>query len=366
MPIMSLNKTKNLKVALVYDRVNKWGGAERVIIALRKIFPNSVLCTSVYEKNHASWAKKIPVVTSFLQKIPFASSYHEALGTFMPIAFESFNFDEFDLVISVTSEAAKGIITKPGTKHICICLTPTRYLWSGYRDYFSNELFKYLAYPVVVYLRAWDKIAAHRPDKMIGISSVVQDRIKKYYGLSSGIIYPPLMMRMNKYKPKSGKYFLVVSRLVPYKRVDLAIRAANKLKLPLKIIGTGRESDSLKKIAGPTVEFLGYVSDDLLKKYFSECTALIFPGIEDFGLTMVEANAAGKPVIAFRAGGAEEIIVENVTGEFFDVQTVASLSGILKKFRVKRYNSKHCQKNARRFSYEKFERAVNKEVGNLI
>ena len=347
-----------MKVALVYDRVNKWGGAERVIVALRKMFPDSVLYTSVYKKDKASWAKKIPIVPSFLQKIPFASSYHEALAVFMPLAFESFSFDQFDLVISVTSESAKGILTKPGTRHICICLTPTRYLWSGYEEYFENKLLRLVSFPVVFYLRFWDKIAAFRPDTMIAISENVSHRIKKYYGLSSAVIYPPLMIKNFKYAPYDGKYFLVVSRLVPYKRIDIAIKAANKLKLKLKIIGAGSELERLQEMAGPTIEFMGSVTDDALKQYYAGARALIFPGIEDFGLTMVEANAAGKPVIAFRSGGAQEIIVEGKTGEFFDRQSAASLVSVLKKFRQTRYNTIDCQKNAKRFSYERFSRMI--------
>lgn len=352
----------NLRVALVYDRVNKWGGAERVVIALRKMFPNAHLFTSVYEKNGGSWAKKIEVFPSFLQKIPFASKHHEALGALMPLAFESFNFEKYDLVISVTSEAAKGILTTPKTRHICICLTPTRYLWSGYSQYFSNQLFKLISWPIVYHLREWDRIAAMRPDSLIAISKTVSERIKKYYGLTSEIIYPPLMIRNNLLKTSThfaeNPYFLVVSRLVPYKKVDLAIKAANKLKLPLKIVGTGNEYGKLKKLAGPTVELLGYVSDKDLKSYYLGCKALIFPGIEDFGLTMVEAQSFGKPVIAFRAGGAEEIIIEGKTGVFFDKQNVASLSQVLKSFRSSRYNTKDCVKNAKRFSFEQFERKL--------
>src|SRR3989344_2914584 len=197
--------SRDPRVALVYDRVNKWGGAERVIIALGKIFPDSVLFTSVYKEDRVSWAKKIPIRTSFLQKFPFAASYHEALASFMPLAFESFDFDKFNLVISVTSEAAKGVITKPHTKHISIILTPTRYLWSGYNDYFSNELFKTLTLPVVWYLRSWDRIAAKRPDELIAISETVRSRIKKYYGLESEIIYPPLMVRTSQLARGSSK-----------------------------------------------------------------------------------------------------------------------------------------------------------------
>lgn len=351
-----------MKVALVYDRVNKWGGAERVIIALRKMFPDSVLFTSVYKKDRASWAKKIPIVPSFLQKIPFASSYHEALAFLMPLAFESFSFDEFDLVISVTSESAKGIITKPGTRHICICLTPTRYLWSGYKEYFKDKFLKFISTPVVAYLRTWDKIAAQRPDMLIAISETVASRIKKYYGLDAPVIYPPLMIKNFKYKAHDGKYFLVVSRLVSYKRIDLAIKAANTLKLKLKIIGVGSELEKLKDMAGPTVEFVGSVSDNELKQYYAGCRALIFPGVEDFGLTMVEANAAGKPVIAFRGGGASEIIVEGKSGEFFDRQNAASLVSVLKKFRQTRYNTIDCRKNAKRFSYEQFSRMILKAL----
>ena len=356
-----------MKVALVYDRVNKWGGAERVIIALRKIFPDSVLFTSVYKQDKASWAKKIKVIPSFLQKIPFAQTHHEALGLLMPLAFESLNFDDYDLVISVTSEAAKGLITKPKTKHISIILTPTRYLWSGYRDYFSNEIFRVLTFPVVLYLRFWDKIAAFRPDNLVAISSTVQSRIKKYYDLDSEIIYPPFMIRTRRPKigdprSKDRNYFLVVSRLVPYKRVDIAVRAANAAKVRLIVIGTGNEYANLKKMAGPTIKFLNYVSDSELKYFYSNCRALIFPGVEDFGLTMVEAQAFGKPVIAYRAGGAEEIVIEGKTGHFFDKQNPAALARILKSFRPGRYNTNECRKNARRFSYEQFAQKLNKII----
>lgn len=376
-----------MKVALAYDRVNKWGGAERVVIALRKIFPDSVLYTSVYKEDRASWAKKIPIRTSFLQKSLFAQTHHEAFAPFMPIAFESFDFSEFDLVISITSEAAKGVITKPPTKHVSIILTPTRYLWSGYGDYFSNPIFRLVAWPIVLYLRLWDKIASHRPDKLIAISETVRNRIKKYYGLESEVIHPPLMIRASlahglphvaSEKAPRSNYFLVVSRLVPYKRVDLAVKAANKVRAPLKIIGTGSEFEKLKKMAGPTVELLGYVSDSDLKYYYSNCKALIFPGVEDFGLTMVEAQGFGKPVIAFRGGGAEEILAEGKTplrrgfaeqagikgptGVFFDKQTVQSLAEKLKSFRPSRYNSLYCQRNARRFSFDQFKKAI----ANLI
>lgn len=185
-----------MKVALVYDRVNKWGGAERVLLALHELFPNAPLYTSVYHAQKAEWADVFDIRTSFLQKFPKASSRHEVYALFMPFAFKNFSFDEYDLVISVTSDAAKGIVTKPKTKHICYCLTPTRYLWSGYDDYFSNPFFKLLSLPAVHYLRQWDKGASKKPDYFIAISKEVQKRIKKYYGRDSKVIYPPVTINV--------------------------------------------------------------------------------------------------------------------------------------------------------------------------
>lgn len=348
-----------MKVALVYDRVNKWGGAERVLLALHKIFPEAPLYTSVYNKKTAKWAESFDIKTSFLQSFPLAKSYHELYALLMPIAFESFNFDKYDLVISVTSEAAKGIITKPGTVHICYCLTPTRYLWSGYEDYFKNPVLRLFSKPAVSYLRSWDKIASQRPDKYISISTAVKNRMLKYYDKDSEIIYPPLQIEINNQKSiinnKNAGYFLVVSRLVYYKRVDIAVKAFNKLGFPLKIIGTGSEEESLKKQANSNIEFLKNLTDEKLSFYYKNSKALIFPGLEDFGLAMVEAQSFGKPVIAFRGGGALDIIKEGVTGEFFESQTHESLIKALEKFNNKSYNSSLCKENSLRFSFENFK-----------
>lgn len=372
-----------MKTALVYDRLNKWGGAERVLLALHKLFPQAPLYTSVYDKKKASWASVFDVKTSFLQNLPFTTN-HELFATLMPIAFESFNFDEYDLVISVTSEAAKGIITKPDTKHICYCLTPTRYLWSGYDEYFKNPVFRFLSKPVVSYLRFWDKIASQRPDAYIAVSKEVQSRISKYYGRESTVVYPPVELDGRIWKiedsnlkmesrrlihplsstvkdPSSifhrpSSFFLIVSRLISYKKIDLAIKAFNKLKLPLKIVGTGSEQRRLKKMAGPTTEFLGYLTDKELVRYYIGCRALVFPGLEDFGLTILEAQSFGKPVIAFKGGGALETIIERKTGLFFEKQTVDSLEKAIKQFNNLKFNRKDCMENAERFSFEKFKK----------
>ncbi|PIR79685.1 MAG: glycosyltransferase family 4 protein [Candidatus Levybacteria bacterium CG10_big_fil_rev_8_21_14_0_10_35_13] len=357
-----------MRIALVYDRVNKWGGAERVLLALHEIFPDAPLYTAVYSSQKAKWAKLFSkVIPSFLQKIPLTSTNHEFLGIFTPIAFEAFNFEEYDLVISVTSEAAKGIITKPKTLHICYCLTPTRYLWSAHDFYFRNPPSKfkfiphfwYLSRPFVKYLKYWDKIAAQRPDEYIAISSEVKKRIEKFYNRKSTIMFPPLMLsNVMPIKPKEKDYFLIVSRLVPYKKIDIAIKVFNELGFPLKIIGSGGEEKKLKKMANSNVEFLKNLSDEKLYGYYQNAKALIFPGVEDFGLSMVEAQYFGKPVVAFRGGGALDIVKEGVTGEFFNEQSVKSLKNVLEKFDHKLYNEKSCSENSQNFSFEHFRQEL--------
>lgn len=359
-----------MKVAIVYDRVNKWGGAERVLLALHKIYPKAPLYTSVYDKKNAPWAKVFTVHTSFLQYIPFAASHHEYLAPLMPLAFALFSFKEYDIVISVTSEYAKGIITTGKTKHLCICLTPTRYLWSGYNHYFQNPLLRFLTKPVIGILRMVDRYIADLPDTYIAISQEVQKRIQKYYQKKSFLVYPPVaaLPKAQNTKLFEKNYFLVVSRLskfTTYKRVDVAIAAATKLSASLIVVGNG-DTTSLKKIAGPTVQFVGKVTDSDLAKLYANCKALIFPGIEDFGLTMVEALSFGKPVIAYKGGGALEIIKQGKTGTFFTHQTPSSLVKALKSFNEDRYNSTTCKKEAEKFSEKVFVRNIKKVVGSLV
>lgn len=357
-----------MKVALVYDRVNKWGGAERVLLALHELFPQAPLYTSVYNKKTAGWAEDFIVKSSFLQKIPSASSSHEYFPMLMPIAFETFSFDEYDVVISISSEAAKGIVTGPNTLHICYCLTPTRYLWSGYKEYFTNSFFRFITKPLVHYLQKWDSIASHRPDVYIAISEEIKKRIKTYYGKNAEVIYPPLVLvdTQEKKEVKEGAYFLIVSRLVPYKKVDIAIQACNALQLPLKIVGIGSEERYLKRIAGPTVEFLGLLTEESLVKYYRGCKALLFPGIEDFGLTVLEAQAFGKPVIAFKGGGAVETIKEKKTGLFFSPQTKDALITVLQSFDGGKFDSQDCKHNVQKFTQDQFKDRFSKTIEKLF
>jgi glycosyltransferase involved in cell wall biosynthesis len=366
-----------MKVALVYDRVNKWGGAERVLLALHQIWPEAPLYTSVYNPQTAPWAKVFKVIPSFLQKFPGAKTNHEFYAALMPLAFESFNFDGYDVVISVTSEAAKGIITKPKTLHLCYCLTPTRYLWSGYEEYFGKRWLRLLISPMTISLRNWDKVAAQRPDEYIAISKTVQERIKRYYGWESEVVYPPI--DTEKFHPPAGglnsksqsfdtaqdkntKYFLVVSRLVKYKKVDLAVEAFNELGWELRIVGGGREMRGLRERARENIKFLGHLTDEALLDYYQNCQAVIFPQEEDFGIVPLEALACGKPVVAFRAGGATETIVEGKTGLFFYPQAKEALKETIEKLVTHRFKNKECRRQAEKFNQERFAR----EFENLV
>ena len=367
-----------MKVAIVYDRVNKWGGAERVLLVLHEMFPDAPLYTSVYSPSNAPWARIYPeVIPSFIQKIPLAKDRHEHFPYLMPIAFESFDFSDFDLVVSVTSEAAKGIITKPSTKHICYCLTPTRYLWSGYGDYFKYSPIKYISYPIISYLRYWDKIAAQRPDIMVSISTEVQKRIDKYYSRDSVVIYPPVDtekfttgdMRLAKKKPScqlsATNYYLVVSRLVPYKKVDLVIDAFNELGYPLVVVGKGWDEKKLKKMALSNVAFTGYLTDEELAGYYQRARAFVFPQEEDFGLVAVEAQAAGCPVIAYKKGGALDTVVDGKTGVFFEEQNRSSLIDAIKRFEDQEFEKSVMVKNAGGFAKINFKKKFMSIVRNL-
>jgi len=352
------------KIALVYDRVNKWGGAERVLLTLHEMFPDAPLYTSVYDVGRAPWAKVFPKVkTSFLQKIPFAKSNHEFLAPLMPLAFESFNFSKFGLVISVTSEAAKGIITTSKTFHFCYCLTPTRYLWSGYNEYFKDTILKGITRPIISFLRIWDKKAASRPDKIIAISTEVQKRIKRYYKRGSEVIFPPVELSMNRFIDSSKKYYLLVSRLdYGYKKVDLAIKAFNKLRSPLVIVGTGRLENKLKKLAGKNIRFVGKVNEKELIKYYQNAKALIMPQEEDFGIVAVEAQSLGIPVIAYKKGGALDTITNGKTGIFFEKQTVKSLMQAVKKFDKMSFSERILKENAKRFSKTIFKKQLQRSL----
>ena len=356
-----------MRVVLVYDRVNKWGGAERVLLALHEIWPDAPLYTAVYDRDRAPWAKVFDVRPSFLQHFPFAKSHHELYPWLTQMAFESFSFDEYDVVISVTSAEAKAIITKPGTLHICYCLTPTRYLWSGYETYqqTAGGLWKYFHRSMVPYLRKWDMVASSRPDYYIALSNRVKERIKKYYKKKVlRVIYPPVNTQGPAFEARQGRaFFLVVSRLVGYKRIDAIIRAFNATSLPLVIVGHGIAQGELRRLAGPTIRFVtNHLTDEELAAYYGNCRAFISMADEDFGIAAVEAQARGKPVISYSHSGTSEIVKHGVVGLLFWPQTGEALVSALKQFDTMKIDPSACKTNAVRFSRERFLKEIKEEV----
>ncbi|HJY98101.1 MAG TPA: glycosyltransferase, partial [Patescibacteria group bacterium] len=291
--------------------------------------------------------------------LPLAKKYHELFGVLMPKAFESFDFSGHDLVISVTSEAAKGIKAGSKTLHICYCLTPTRYLWSHHDLYFKNPLLKFFSRPAVKYLKKWDQKAAKKPHGIIAISTEVKNRIKKYYRRDAAVIFPPVDIKKFPVSSKTPKYYLLVSRLdYGYKKVDLAIEAFNKLGKKLIIVGTGREQNKLRKKAKGNIKFVGSVSEKKLSSYYKGARALIMPQEEDFGIVAVEAQAQGIPVIAFAKGGAIDTVVPGRTGIFFSEQNSISLIDAVKSFEKRKFEIRKIKANAARFSKARFKKEM--------
>ncbi|MCK4241908.1 MAG: glycosyltransferase, partial [Candidatus Atribacteria bacterium] len=313
------NTLKNLKVAIVHDFLTTIGGAERVTQMLAEMFPQAPIYTLLYHPRVDKLFPKKKIIVSSLQywhqtmKIP--TKY---LFSFMPQAIESFDFGDYDLVISSNNSFAGGIITNPKTYHLSYCHSPTRYLWDASHTYLDEQklpgFIKNIIRAKLSDLRIWDRLSANRVQKYIANSQHVRRRIRKYYRREAEVIYPPVDTHLIKPKRGNAGYFIVISRLVSYKKIDLAIDACNLLKLPLIIIGEGEQKEAWEKLAGPTIEFLGWQSDKNKIEYLRNARALIFPGEEDFGIVPVEAMAAGKPVIAFNKGGLKESVTQDKTG----------------------------------------------------
>lgn len=359
-----------MKVALVHDDLVQWGGAERVLVALAEIFPDAPIYTSIFDTRNEILKQKFAskqIITSFLQNIPGWKNLYRALLPLYPLAFEQFDFSQFDLVISQTTRFAKSIITKPDTKHICYCHTPPRFLWN-----FSGEKVSKLLQPYLSLLRLYDQISSNRVDVWVAGSKNAQERIGKIYQKNSKVIYPFIdLKRFSGIESFDGGYLLVISRLNQYKRVDLAIQAAEKLNKPLKIIGVGPELYNLQMLTGKAngiqseVEFLGKVGEDVLLKVLAGCSALVIAGEEDFGLTSLEAQILGKPVIAYKKGGVLETVIDGETGFLFDKQDSDSLIEALQKLDKKGYNLKSCIAQASRFSKEKFTKDFKDIISSL-
>lgn len=349
-----------MRVAIVTDWMSNVGGGGRVLTELHRMFPEAPIYTSIRDADSLpeemrSW----DVRTSFLQKIPFARKRYQAFLPLMPLAFEQFDLREYDVVISTSSACAKGVLTRPDTLHLCYCYTPCRYIWDLYHDYTESLRGRALIAPVAHWLRLWDRLSSDRVDHFVAISQEVAGRIRKHYRRDSEVVYPPVdIERIRPDGLPADDFYLVVSRLVPYKRIDLAVAAATRLQRRLVVVGSGPERKRLEAMAGPTVEFRGHLPDAEVARLLARCRAFLFPGYEDFGIAPVEAQAAGRPVIAYARGGATETVIDGETGLLFDEQTEESLIEALRALDRLRIDPAACRRQAEAFSAEHFRREL--------
>lgn len=352
-----------MKIALVHDYLNQFGGAERVLLALSEIFPQAPIYTSIYDREGMpEQFKKLDIRTSYLQSWPNILKAHRYYFPFYPKAFESFDLSGYDLIISSSSAYAKGVRKRPGAKHLCYCHTPARFLWR-YEDYMKGEnLPPPLKMALPVFLagqKAWDLKVNAGVDQFIANSRVVKDRIKSIYGRDSVIIYPPVDTELFVPQEPTESYFLMVCRLLSYKRIDIAIAAFNELGLPLKIVGEGPELRPLRQKAKSNIDFLGRVNGDQeVARLYAKARALIFTGEEDLGLAPLEAAAAGTPSIAYGAGGALETVIDGRTGILFDQQNEISLINAVSKFNSSKWDKNLLREHAKKFSQEIFKQKI--------
>lgn len=364
-----------MKIALVHEYLTQFGGAERVLQNFLAIWPEAQLHVIIHNPEKVGHVfDQAKIKTSFLNNMPGAQSDHKWYLAFMPMAIESFDFSGFDVVLSDSSSFAKGAMAgkkfKANVPHICYCHTPTRFLWTEQEEYLKSTKYssvvKMGARPVLRWLKQWDYKAAQRPDFMIANSKNVQERIKKYYNRESEIIPAPVDTEMFYPDGKKSDYFFAFSRLEPYKKMDLVVQAFTKLGWPLKIAGVGTQMELLKKIAGKNIEFLGKLNDTDLRKHYSEAKAYIFAADEDAGITVLEAQACGTPVIALGKGGSLEVVIPGQTGEFFPEQTVESLIQTLQSFDSSKYAPEKIREQAMKFDKQIFRQKIKQFVESKI
>ncbi len=375
--------TENLRIALVHDWLLNIGGAEKTLKTLHEIFPSAPIYTLFYNKKFTD--KFIPdadVRPSFLQKTYQRTGTHKLLTPFLPTAIESMDLSEYDLVISSSVSFAKGLILKPETRHICYCYSPMRQVWDWHAEYKREPHIvpKLVTALTQHFLRIWDRLASTRVDEFVAISENVRQRIKKYYGRDSAVIYPPVEFFSQipiPYTPYPIPFFLIVSRLFKHKNIDIAVEAFNKLGWPLIVIGDGPELSRLKKRARSTsseqadsnIKFLGYQTDEAVRGYYAGCLAFIMPQEEDFGITPIEAMSYGKPVLALKRGGALEYIQEGINGEFFEDPVEEVLADGARRLKegieAGKYEPEIIKKTAERFSAERFKKEIYYHVASL-
>lgn len=355
-----------MKVALVHDFLLKLGGAERVLKVFADMFPDAPIHTLLYdEKSVGDVFSSDRVVTSKLQNYPgFIKKRYKIFTHKMPQAIEEFDFSGYDLVLSSSSAYSHGVVVPSNVTHICYCHSPMRYAWDHASEYIEeNHIsgFKRIVYSVLMkQLREWDRLSADRPDKYLANSKTVADRLKKYYRLDSDVLYPPVDVKRFSNEGEKGDYFLIVSTLTPYKRIDLAVELFNKIGRKLVIVGDGSHRSYLESIAASNIEFKGFLSDEKVKNLMENCRALLFPGEDDFGIVPVEAMACGKPVLAFGKGGALETVVPGMTGEFFYEPNLVSIEDGLARliYNEKFYKPNKIREHAMKFDQSIFEKNI--------
>ncbi|HET8578781.1 MAG TPA: glycosyltransferase [Methylomirabilota bacterium] len=356
-----------MRVALVHDWLTGMRGGERCLEVFCELFPNADLFTLLHVPGSVSpTIERRRIVTSFVQRLPEASRRYRYYLPLFPAAVRAFDLRGYDLVLSSSHAVAKSARVPRGALHVCYCFTPMRYVWDLYDDYFGARAglaWRVLMPPVAAALRRWDRRTAARVHHFVAISRFVAERIRRCYGREADVIYPPVDVSRFRFEEPPEDFYLVVSALTPYKRVDLAVEAANRLGRRLLVVGTGPEEDRLRALAGPTVEFLGWRNDTETAELYARCRAFLFPGLEDFGITPLEAMAAGRPVIALGQGGALETVVgpggaEPATGLFFERQTVDDLADAMRRFESGAYRF---EPKALRHRAEAFDRPLFKE-----
>ena len=352
-----------MHVALIHHWLVNMRGGEKVLEMLCELFPDADIFTHVVDHSNISDTfKQHRIYTTFINRLPFAKRFYPRYMPLMPLALEQLDMRHYDLVISIESGPAKGIITLPHTMHICYCNTPMRYIWGMYHDYIGqlNSVLRLLARPIAHYIRQWDYISAGRVDHFIANSDNVAKRITKYYRRDSTIIYPPVDVDKISPADKHEDFYLLAGHLTAYKSPDLAISAFNRIGKPLVVIGEGDQLKRLKSIAKSNIQFLGWQSDEVLRSYYARCKALIFPGEEDFGIVPVEAMAAGRPVIAYGKGGALETIVDETTGLFFHQPTADALIEAISRFEqnIDTFTPETIMRHAKQFDCDSFKAKI--------
>lgn len=357
-----------MKIALVHDWLPFMGGAERVLTNFLEIYPDAPIYTTICNRSKIDGIlKDANIITSNLQKKNKEIENHRKLFPLMMAAIESFNLNDYDIVLSDSSSVAKGAITPPDTMHVCYCHSPMRYAWEFSHEYAGKMAgkgglkAKLLSY-FLTGVRLWDNASSDRVDYFIANSQNVAKRIWKHYRREAVVIHPPVRCNLFNISDVDEDYFLIVSRLQEYKRIDLAIEVFNKLGLPLVIIGDGPDREKLENMAKDNIKFLGRESDRVIKEHYAKCRAFLFTGEEDFGITPLEAMASGRPVIAYRKGGSLETVVEDKTGVFFDNQTCEDLLDAIKKFEIMNFDKNEIRKHAETFDEPIFKERIKSFV----